>query len=112
MVSSSGEGNSENDVIDIVLHGSRVDIEFIETAAWTFDIPVVYSEQGFTCHQEHDNVWEKNPERMTPNQGIHAVEIQRKEKQYVNEEGKWAMLHLDIWEMGLQCIEFGGGLCW
>lgn len=49
---------------------------------------------------------------MTPNQGIHAVEIQRKEKQYVNEEGKWAMLHLDIWDMGLQCIEFGGGLCW
>ncbi|KAI7876381.1 hypothetical protein K492DRAFT_151727 [Lichtheimia hyalospora FSU 10163] len=89
-----------------------VDIEFIETAAWTFDIPVVYSEQGFTCHQEHDNVWEKNPERMTPNQGINAVEIQRKEKQYVNEEGKWAMLHLDIWDMGLQCIEFGGGLCW
>ncbi|KAI9273033.1 hypothetical protein BDA99DRAFT_499848 [Phascolomyces articulosus] len=89
-----------------------VDIEFIGTARWTFDIPVVYSEKGFTCHQEHNNVWESTPERHTDNKGINMAEVQRHEKEYVNEERKWALQHLDIWNMGLECVEFLGGLCW
>ncbi|KAI7853951.1 hypothetical protein BDC45DRAFT_441271 [Circinella umbellata] len=89
-----------------------VDIEFIGTARWTFDVPVVYSEKGFTCHQEHNNVWESKPERMTDNKGINMAEVQRHEKEYVNEERKWALQHLDIWEMGLECFEYLGGLCW
>ena len=40
------------------------------------------------------------------------AEVQRHEKEYVNEERKWALQHLDIWEMGLECFEFLGGLCW
>lgn len=94
------------------LHVHRVDIEFIGTAAWTFDIPVVYSEKGFTCHQEHENVWEKHQDRITPNQDIDMGAVQRKEKQYVNEDGKWALEHVDIWGLGLECFEFQGGLCW
>ncbi|ORY93269.1 hypothetical protein BCR43DRAFT_371244 [Syncephalastrum racemosum] len=89
-----------------------VDIEFIGTAAWTFDMPIVYSEQAFTCHQEHENVWESKPERMTPNHDIDMGAVMRKEKQYVNPDHRWALLHLNIWQLGLRCVEFQGGLCW
>ncbi|KAI9318233.1 hypothetical protein BX666DRAFT_1936370 [Dichotomocladium elegans] len=89
-----------------------VDIEFIETATWTFDIPVVYSQRGFTCHQEHENVWEKHPDRITDNHGISASDIKAKKTKYMNEDGKWGLLQLDIWDMGLECFEFKGGICW
>ncbi|KAI8143218.1 hypothetical protein BJV82DRAFT_515177 [Fennellomyces sp. T-0311] len=89
-----------------------VDIEFIGTARWTFDTEVVYSDKGFTCHQEHENIWEKNPDRMTDNKGISMAEVMRHEKEYVNEDRKWALQQLDIWNMGLECFEFSGGLCW
>lgn len=89
-----------------------MDIEFICTATWTFDIPVVYEKRGFTCHQDHENIWEFNPERVTDNKDIKMDEIMRKEKIYLNKEGQWALQQLDIWEYGLGCIEFKGGLCW
>ncbi|KAI9488275.1 hypothetical protein BDB00DRAFT_772861 [Zychaea mexicana] len=89
-----------------------VDIEFIGTARWTFDIPVVYSDKGFTCHQEHKNVWEAAPERMTDNKNVNMGAVQKHEIEYVNEERKWALQHIDIWGMGLECFEFLGGLCW
>jgi hypothetical protein len=38
--------------------------------------------------------------------------IERKEESYVNEENKWALQHVDTWTMGLECLEFRGGLCW
>ncbi|KAG0177887.1 hypothetical protein DFQ28_005224 [Apophysomyces sp. BC1034] len=87
-----------------------MDIEFICTAAWTFDIPVVYSEQGFTCHQHHNNIWEKTPERHTDNKNVNMGEIMRKEKQYFNKEGQWGLQQIDIWGLRLECVEFKGGL--
>ncbi|KAG2220327.1 hypothetical protein INT45_004012 [Circinella minor] len=89
-----------------------MDIEFICTAAWTFDIPVVYDEKGFACHQDHQNIWEFNTEQHTDNKDIDMGEIMRKEKVYMNEEGKWALQNMDIWEHKLECQEFQGGLCW
>ncbi|CAO3576821.1 unnamed protein product [Absidia cylindrospora] len=89
-----------------------MDIEFICTAAWTFEIPVVYSHKSFACHQHHQNVWEERKDQHTDNTGINMGEIERKEKTYVNEENKWALQHIDTWKMGLECLEFNGGLCW
>ncbi|KAI9263411.1 hypothetical protein BDA99DRAFT_510131 [Phascolomyces articulosus] len=89
-----------------------MDIEFICTAAWTFDIPVVYDENGFACHQDHQNIWEFNTEQHTDNKDIDMGEIMRKEKIYMNEEGKWALQDVDIWDLKLECQEFQGGLCW
>ncbi|KAI8090306.1 uncharacterized protein B0P05DRAFT_464027 [Gilbertella persicaria] len=87
-----------------------MDIEFICTATWTKDIPVVYVKPGFTCHQEHDNVWENNKEAMNDNSNIDMSKIERKEKVYMNKEGEWALLNYKIYEEGLSCIEFQGGL--
>lgn len=87
-----------------------MDIEFICTAAWTFDIPVVYSEKGFTCHQDHQNIWEFNKEQHTDNKDIHMEDIRDKKKVYINQENHWALQQLDSWELGLQCMEFKGGL--
>jgi hypothetical protein len=89
-----------------------MDIEFIITAVGTFDMKLVYSGESFACHQEHKNEWESHPERITSNQGISASEILGKKTKYVNEEGKWALYHLDIWEEGLECVEFRGGLAY
>ncbi|KAG0175539.1 hypothetical protein DFQ30_005234 [Apophysomyces sp. BC1015] len=89
-----------------------MDIEFIATATWTFDIPVVHSPRGFACHQEHANVWEAAKERHTNNSGIVAQEIMEKKTSYYNEDGKWGLQQYDIWGLGLGCVEFQGGLCW
>ncbi|KAI8328901.1 hypothetical protein BC941DRAFT_363371 [Chlamydoabsidia padenii] len=87
-----------------------MDIEFICTAAWTFDIPVVYSKKGFTCHQDHQNIWEFNKEQHTDNKDIHMEDIRDKKKIYMNQENHWALQQLDSWDLGLQCIEYKGGL--
>lgn len=89
-----------------------MDIEFICTAAWTFDIPVVYSGKSFACHQHHQNIWEGRKDQHTDNKDINMGQIERKEKTYINEENKWALQQIDVWTMGLECLEFNGGLCW
>ncbi|CDH59531.1 hypothetical protein RO3G_09976 [Lichtheimia corymbifera JMRC:FSU:9682] len=89
-----------------------MDIEFICTAAWTFDIPVVWEARGFTCHQDHPNIWEFNTDQHNDNKDIDMGEIMRKEKVYMNQEGQWGLQQLDIWNYNLECIEFHGGLCW
>ncbi|CAO3609726.1 unnamed protein product [Cunninghamella blakesleeana] len=88
-----------------------MDIEFICTATWTFDIPVIYSEQSFACHQQHPNVWENNKEQHNDNSNINMGDIERKQAKYMNADGKWALLNVDIWELGLECVQFSGGLC-
>ncbi|ORX58810.1 hypothetical protein DM01DRAFT_1333432 [Hesseltinella vesiculosa] len=89
-----------------------MDIEFICTATWTFDIPVVYSDKSFCCHQQHNNVWEANTEQHNDNTDVNMGDIERKEKSYMNEDGQWALQQVDIWDMGLECLSFYGGLCW
>ncbi|KAI8976164.1 hypothetical protein BDB01DRAFT_803495 [Pilobolus umbonatus] len=87
-----------------------MDIEFICTAAWTHDIDVVYVKPGFTCHQEHSNIWESNKEAMNDNRDIDMSKIERKEKVYMNKEGEWGLSNYDIYKEGLGCVEFHGGL--
>ncbi|KAI9475726.1 MAG: hypothetical protein EXX96DRAFT_574395 [Benjaminiella poitrasii] len=89
-----------------------MDIEFICTAAWTKGIPIVYVKPGFTCHQEHANVWESNKEAMNDNRDIDMSKIERKERVYMNKDGEWALQDYDIYEQKLGCIEFQGGLGW
>ncbi|ORE20061.1 hypothetical protein BCV71DRAFT_196684 [Rhizopus microsporus] len=86
-----------------------VDIEFILTAVGTFGKRLVYSGDTFTCHQEHPNEWEKTPERHTAKTNV--ADILNNKTYLVNEEGKWALYNIDIWQEGLECVEFGGGLC-
>lgn len=89
-----------------------MDIEFICTAAWTKKIPVVYVKPGFTCHQEHANIWESNKEAMNDNKDIDMSKIERGESVYMNKENEWALLNYNIYEEGLSCMEFQGGLAW
>ncbi|KAI7900223.1 uncharacterized protein BX663DRAFT_439783 [Cokeromyces recurvatus] len=89
-----------------------MDIEFICTAAWTKDIPIVYVKPGFTCHQEHANIWENNKDAINDNRNIDMSKIERKEKIYMNKDGEWALQNYDIYEHKLECIEFQGGLVW
>ncbi|EIE85266.1 hypothetical protein G6F46_004778 [Rhizopus delemar] len=89
-----------------------VDIEFILTAVGHFNKTLVYSGDSFACHQEHPNEWEKTPERHTDKQAISVADILNNKTVYVNEEGKWALYHVDIWQEGLECFEFSGGLGW
>ena len=89
-----------------------MDIEFVCTAAWTLGLQVQYVTDTFACHQDHPNIWEMTPERHTNNTDIDMGEIMRKEKVYLNYEDKWGMQHIDIWQYGLDCHQFNGGLCW
>jgi hypothetical protein len=89
-----------------------MDIEFICTAAWTKEIPIVYVKPGFTCHQEHDNIWESNKEALNDNRDIDMSKIERKERVYMNRDGEWGLQNYRIFEEGLGCMEFQGGLAW
>lgn len=89
-----------------------MDIEFVCTATWTKKIPVVYVNPGFTCHQEHENIWEKNKEALNDNRDINMGKIERGESVYMNKEGEWALQNYNIYDQGLGCIEFKGGLPW
>ncbi|KAI8639086.1 hypothetical protein BD408DRAFT_350644 [Parasitella parasitica] len=89
-----------------------MDIEFICTAAWTKKIPVVYVKPGFTCHQEHANIWESNKEAINDNTNIDMGKIERGESVYMNNENEWGLLNYKIYEQGLGCMEFQGGLAW
>jgi hypothetical protein len=37
-------------------------------------------------------------------------DIRDKKKVYINQENQWALQQLDSWALGLQCMEFKGGL--
>lgn len=89
-----------------------MDIEFVCTAAWTLGLEVEYIDETLACHQDHPNIWETTPERHTDNTHIDMGEIMRKEKIYINDADAWGMQKIDIWHYGLDCHQFGGGLCW
>jgi LmbE family N-acetylglucosaminyl deacetylase len=89
-----------------------MDIEFICTAAWTKDIPIVHVNPGFTCHQDHQNIWESNQEAMNDNKDIDMSKIERKEKIYMNKANEWALESYDIYKHGVECVVFEGGLAW
>ncbi|GAA5810771.1 hypothetical protein MFLAVUS_004197 [Mucor flavus] len=90
-----------------------MDIEFILSAVGQFEKKLVYSRDSFACHQNHPNEWEKDPNKhnvVPDGQGIE--DLASGKTKLSNKEGEWALLNIDIWENGLECIDFQGGLCW
>lgn len=90
-----------------------MDVEFILSAVGQFEKKLVYSGDSFACHQNHPNEWEKDPKKhnaIPDGQGIE--DLASGKRKLSNKEGEWALLNVDIWENGLECIDFQGGLCW
>jgi hypothetical protein len=86
-----------------------IDMEFLITAQWTFDIPVIFTYNTLSCHQDHANVWENNPGAQNDNTKVDLSKMLAKEDKYTNERGEWGLYNVDIWEMGLECAAFRGG---
>ncbi|CAO3667234.1 unnamed protein product [Umbelopsis vinacea] len=86
-----------------------LDMEFLMTAQWTFDIPVTFTWNTLSCHQDHENIWENNLAAQNDNKNIDLSKMLAKETKYVNQKGRWALYDVDIWEMGLECSVFRGG---
>ncbi|KAI8578135.1 hypothetical protein K450DRAFT_248273 [Umbelopsis ramanniana AG] len=86
-----------------------IDMEFLMTAQWTFDIPITFTYNTLSCHQDHANVWENNPGAQNDNTKVDLSKMQAKEDKYVNERGEWGLYNVNIWEMGLECAAFRGG---
>jgi hypothetical protein len=90
-----------------------MDMEFILTAVGTFNKNLVYSGDSFSCHQEHPNEWEKNPERFSEGQNPQEIDdIANGKKKIYNKKNEWALYNVDIWEQELECFDFQGGLCY
>lgn len=89
-----------------------MDVEFILSALGQFNKKLVYSGDSFACHQNHPNEWEKNPERHTKVlDGQEMEDLVNGRIELSNKEGEWGLLNIDIWENGLECFDFQGGLC-
>lgn len=86
-----------------------MDMEFLMTAQWTFDIPVTFTWNTLSCHQDHENIWENNLAAQNDNKNIDLSKMLAKETKYVNQRGRWGLYDVDIWEMGLECSVFRGG---
>jgi hypothetical protein len=86
-----------------------MDMEFLMTAQWTFDIPVTFTYNTLSCHQDHANIWENNRDAQNDNTKVDLSKMQAKEAKYANERGEWGLYNVDIWEMGLECAAFRGG---
>jgi hypothetical protein len=86
------------------------DMELLMTASWTFGIPVTFTWNTLSCHQDHQNVWENHPESQNDNTKVDLSKMRDQSEKYVNERGKWALYDIDIWEMGLECSVFRGGV--
>lgn len=90
-----------------------MDIEFILTAIREFGKKLVYSGEFFACHQEHPNEREKNKDRHTKLQDQKSIDnLISGKKKLSNKKEQWGLQNIDIWEQGLECRDFHGGLCW
>lgn len=87
-----------------------LDMELLMTATWTFGIPVTFTWNTLSCHQDHQNIWENHPESLNDNTKVDLSRMQDQAEKYVNERGKWALYDIDIWDMGLECSVFRGGV--
>ncbi|KAI9321440.1 hypothetical protein BX666DRAFT_1849819 [Dichotomocladium elegans] len=85
-----------------------VDVELLLTASFTLDIPITFSPDPFTCHQQHAKV--DHPSEESENQNIDVARMMAKEEVHMNEEGQWGLENVDIWKQDLQCKVFRGGL--
>jgi hypothetical protein len=85
-----------------------IDVELLLTAAWTFDLPVTYSRDSFACHQQHQTVFHEGTE--ADNRGLNVDRMMNKEETHVNDADTWGLQNVNIWEHGLRCEVFRGGL--
>ncbi|KAI8052715.1 hypothetical protein BDF21DRAFT_468436 [Thamnidium elegans] len=84
-----------------------IDVEFLLTAFHTKRIPITYSPQAFNCHQIHTPVKHKGVE--FDNKDVKVEDIISNQVSYVN-MGHWGLSHLDLYQSGLKCNVFRGGL--
>ncbi|GAA5812722.1 hypothetical protein MFLAVUS_006180 [Mucor flavus] len=84
-----------------------IDVEFLLTAFHTKGIPITYSAQPFNCHQVHTPVKHKGAE--FDNKNIKVEDIISNQVSYAN-MGHWGLSHLDLYQSGLKCNVFRGGL--
>lgn len=90
-----------------------MDIEFILTAVGTFNKQLIYSSESMSCHQEHPNEWERRPDLISEGQNPQEIDdILQGIKKIYNKKDQWALYNVDIWEQGLECFDFQGGLCY
>ncbi|KAI9498657.1 hypothetical protein BDB00DRAFT_798980 [Zychaea mexicana] len=85
-----------------------IDMELVLTAAWTLDIPVTYTRDTLSCHQQHHTV--VHPNSDADNRDVDVGRMMSKEEIHMNEEGQWGLQNVKIWENGLHCEVFRGGL--
>ncbi|KAL9557501.1 hypothetical protein MBANPS3_001355 [Mucor bainieri] len=87
-----------------------MDVEFLITAH-AMGFPIVYSETPFNCHQGHAKV--EHAGAGDDNRDVQVDQIFEKKVSYSNTRlGKhWGLSHIqDLYEHGLQCQVFRGGL--
>ncbi|KAF1796016.1 hypothetical protein FB192DRAFT_1307966 [Mucor lusitanicus] len=87
-----------------------MDVEFLVTAH-VMGYPIVYSETPFNCHQTHARV--EHEGASNDNRHVQVDHIFENKVSYSNARlGKhWGLSHIqDLYEQGLQCQVFRGGL--
>ncbi|CDS06149.1 hypothetical protein LRAMOSA08677 [Lichtheimia ramosa] len=87
---------------------SWMDMELLLTASWTLKIPINYSPEPFTCHQQHEKVHHPNSEK--DNQGVDVGRMMRGEEINMNNKDEWGLQNIDLWSNNLQCEVFRGGI--
>lgn len=87
---------------------SWMDMELLLTASWTLKIPINYSPEPFTCHQQHEKVHHPNSEK--DNQGVDVGRMMRGEEINMNKKDEWGLQNIDLWSNNLQCEVFRGGI--
>lgn len=87
---------------------SWMDMELLLTASWTLKIPINYSSEPFTCHQQHEKVHHPNSEK--DNQGVDVGRMMRGEEINMNNKDEWGLQNIDLWSNNLQCEVFRGGI--
>ncbi|KAI7857623.1 hypothetical protein BDC45DRAFT_544087 [Circinella umbellata] len=85
-----------------------MDMELLLTAAWTLDIPITYTRDTLSCHQQHQTV--VHPNSDVDNQDVDVGKMMTKEEIHMNEKDQWGLQNIKLWEYGLQCEVFRGGL--
>ncbi|KAI8096490.1 uncharacterized protein BX664DRAFT_258050 [Halteromyces radiatus] len=83
-----------------------MDVELLLTAAWTLDIPIAYQPTSiFNCHQT-SRLYNNND--MMDN--VDIDDIKSKKISYMNKPGHWGLQGIDLYEQGMKCEVFRGGL--
>jgi hypothetical protein len=87
-----------------------MDVEFLLTAYHSFGYPIHYSNAPYNCHQMHTTQYHQGQE--SDNRGVQVDAIFSKQISYSNAiHGlPWGLSHIQLFELGLTCSVFRGGL--